>query len=90
LGAEVRAIKGADATCRPALGHFGHVLEATVDTDLGWFPLRGAAPRPMTAVTNEGGPRYPILVLLDVNAGVAPLSIPVISAAQHLVGKVYA
>jgi predicted nucleotidyltransferase component of viral defense system len=66
LGTQARATKDADATWRAALDHFGDVLEAAVDTDLGdGFRFEAAAPRPMTAETDEGGLRYPILALLD-------------------------
>ena len=66
LGSEARATKDADATWRAALDHFGDVLEAAIDTDLGdGFRFEAAAPRPMTAETDEGGLRYAILALLD-------------------------
>ena len=42
------------------------MLEVAVDTDLGdGFRFEAAAPRPMSAETDEGGMRYPILALLD-------------------------
>ena len=48
------------------LGQFAEVLEAAVDTDLdAGFRSEVAAPRPMTAETDEGGLRYSILALLD-------------------------
>jgi predicted nucleotidyltransferase component of viral defense system len=66
LGSEARATKDADATWRAALDHFGDVLEAAIDTDLGdGFRFEAAAPRPMTAETDEGGLRYAIFALLD-------------------------
>ncbi len=66
LGSEARTTKDADATWRAALDHFGDVLEAALDTDLGdGFRFEAAAPRPMTAETDEGGLRYAILALLD-------------------------
>jgi hypothetical protein len=66
LGTQARATKDADATWRASLDHFGDVLEAAVDTDLDdGFRFEVAAPRPMTAETDEGGLRYPVLALLD-------------------------
>jgi predicted nucleotidyltransferase component of viral defense system len=66
LGTQARATKDADATWRASLDHFGDVLEAAVDTDLDdAFRFEVAAPRPMTAETDEGGLRYPVLALLD-------------------------
>jgi hypothetical protein len=66
LGSEARATKDADATWRAALDDFGGVLEGAIDTDLGdGFRFEAAAPRPMTAETDEGGLRYAILALLD-------------------------
>jgi hypothetical protein len=66
LGSEARATKDADATWRAALDDFGGVLGAAIDTDLGdGFRFEAAAPRPMTAETDEGGLRYAILALLD-------------------------
>ena len=66
LGAAARATKDADATWRANLDHFGDVLEDAVDTDLGdGFRFEIRAARPMTAETEEGGLRYPVLALLD-------------------------
>jgi predicted nucleotidyltransferase component of viral defense system len=66
LDTQARATKDADATWRAALERFDDVLEAAVDTDLGDdFRFEVAAPRPMTAETDEGGLRYPVLALLD-------------------------
>jgi predicted nucleotidyltransferase component of viral defense system len=66
LDTQARATKDADATWRAALERFDDVLEAAVDTDLGdGFRFEVAAPRPMTAETDEGGLRYPVLALLD-------------------------
>jgi hypothetical protein len=66
LGTQARATKDADATWRASLDHFDDVLEAAVDTDLDdGFRFEVAAPRPMTAETDEGGLRYPVLALLD-------------------------
>jgi len=66
LDREARATKDADATRRAVLGQFAEVLEAAVDTDLdAGFRSEVAAPRPMTAETDEGGLRYSILALLD-------------------------
>lgn len=66
LDTQARATKDADTTWRAALEHFDDVLEAAVDTDLGdGFHFEVAAPRPMTAETDEGGLRYPVLALLD-------------------------
>lgn len=66
LDTQARATKDADATWRAALEHFDDVLEAAVDTNLGdGFRFEVAVPRPMTAETDEGGLRYPVLALLD-------------------------
>ncbi len=66
LDTQARATKDADATWRASLERFDDVLEAAVDTDLGdSFHFEVAAPRPMTAETDEGGLRYPVLALLD-------------------------
>lgn len=66
LGPAARATKDADATWRTNLDHFRDVLEEAVDTDLGdGFRFEAGAPRPMTAETEEGGLRYPVLALLD-------------------------
>jgi hypothetical protein len=66
LGTEARATKDADATWRASLERFDDVLEAAVETDLGdSFRFEVAAPRPMSAETDEGGLRYPVLALLD-------------------------
>ena len=66
LDTQARATKDADATWRASLERFDDVLEAAVDTDLGdGFHFEVAAPRPMTAETDEGGLRYPVLALLD-------------------------
>jgi len=49
-----------------ALDHFGDVLEAALDVDLGdGFRFEAGAARPMTAETDEGGLRYAILARLD-------------------------
>jgi hypothetical protein len=62
LDTQARATKDADTTRRAALEHFDDVLEAAVDTDLGdGFRFEVAAPRPMTAETDEEGLRYPVL-----------------------------
>jgi predicted nucleotidyltransferase component of viral defense system len=66
LGSQARTTKDADATWRAALDHFGDVLEAALDVDLGdGFRFEAGAARPMTAETDEGGLRYAILGLLD-------------------------
>ncbi len=66
LGSVARSTKDADATWRAALDHFGDVLAAALDVDLGdGFRFEAGAPRPMTAETDEGGLRYAILALLD-------------------------
>jgi hypothetical protein len=66
LGKQARATKDADATWRASLDHFDDVLEAAVSSDLGdGFSFEVAAPRRMTAETDEGGLRYPVLALLD-------------------------
>lgn len=66
LDTQARATKDTDATWRASLERFDEVLEAAVDTDLGdGFSFEVATPRPMTAETDEGGLRYPVLALLD-------------------------
>jgi predicted nucleotidyltransferase component of viral defense system len=66
LGAQARATKDADATWRASLEHFDDILEAAIETDLDdGFRFEVAASRPMTAETDEGGLRYPVLALLD-------------------------
>ena len=66
LDTQAPATKDAAATWRASLERFDDVLDAAVDTDLGdGFRFEVAAPRPMTAETDEGGLRYPVLALLD-------------------------
>ena len=66
LDTQARATKDTDATWRASLERFDEVLEAAVDTDLGdGFSFEITTPRPMTAETDEGGLRYPVLALLD-------------------------
>ncbi len=66
LDTAARATKDADATRRANLDHFGDILEEAVDTDLGdGFRFEVGAARPMTAETEQGGVRYPVLALLD-------------------------
>jgi hypothetical protein len=60
LGTQARATKDADATWRAVLECFDEVLEAAADPGLGdGLLFEVAAPRPMTAATDEGGLRYP-------------------------------
>lgn len=66
LDAAARATKDADTTWRASLNRLGEVLEQAADTDLrDGFSFEIAAPRSMTAETDEGGLRYPVLALLD-------------------------
>jgi len=66
LDDRARATRDADATWRSSLDGFGEVLTAAVERDLDdGFQFEVSTPRPMTAETDEGGLRYPILTLLD-------------------------
>jgi hypothetical protein len=66
LDTAARATKDADATWRAELAHLGDILEEAVDVDLGdGFRFEVGAARLMTAETDEGGVRYPVLALLD-------------------------
>jgi hypothetical protein len=66
LDRAARATKDADATWRVELTHLDDMLEEAVEIDLGdGFRFEVGAARPMTAETDEGGLRYPVLALLD-------------------------
>ncbi len=66
LDTAARATKDADATWRADLSHLDDMLEEAVDIDLGdGFRFEVGAARLMTAETDEGGVRYPVLALLD-------------------------